>query len=174
MSSVYKSNEPYSYAIRYPGYGYNHSTTVDQALAKCFMSSKEILEILAREKETKHKEEDIKMNEKNKQILTEEECRDLESLITEEDTLEFETYELSDQIVIGFNSYLDTMTEAELQLILLKHKQYPYTRLTQINVICWNKWKMEQITKKLANSTSTSSTSSSTSTSTSSTSTSSF
>ena len=109
------------------------------------------------------------MNEKNKQILTEEECRDLESLITEEDTLEFETYELSDQIVIGFNSYLDTMTEAELQLILLKHKQYPYTRLTQINVICWNKWKMEQITKKLANSTSTSSTSS-TSTSTSSTS----
>ena len=157
MSSVYKSNEPYSYAIRYPGYGYNHSTTVDQALAKCFMSSKKILEILAREKE-----QEAEINEENKQILAEEECRDLESLITEEDTLEFETYELSDQIVIGFNSYLDTMTESELQLILLKHKQYPYTQLTQNNVISWNKWKMEQITKKLANSTSsTSSTSTS-------------
>ena len=154
MSSFYKSNAPYSYVIRYPGYGYNHSTTVDQALGKCFMSSKEILEILAREKETKHndkeKEEDIKMNKENTRILTEEEKQDLESLITEEDTLEFERYELSDQIVMGFNSYLDTMTESQLQAILLKHKQYPYTQLTQTNVICWNKWKIEEITNKIS------------------------
>jgi hypothetical protein len=145
MSSFYKSNAPYSYVIRYPGYGYNHSTTVDQALGKYYMSSKTILEILAREKK-----QEAEINEENTQILTEEEKQDLESLITEEDTLEFERYELSDQIVMGFNSYLDTMTESQLQAILLKHKQYPYTQLTQTNVICWNKWKIEEITNKIS------------------------
>lgn len=64
--------------------------------------------------------------------------------------MDFERYELSDQIVMGFNSYLDTMTESQLQAILLKHKQYLYTRLTQSNVISWNKWKIEQITNKIS------------------------
>jgi hypothetical protein len=152
MSSFYKSTAPYSYAIKYPGYGYNHPMTVDQALTKCFMSSKEILEILAREKETKHndKEEDIKINKEDTRILTEEEKLDLEAQISEEETLDFETYEISDQIVMGFNSNLDKMTESQLQTMLLKHKQYPYTRLTQHNVICWNKWKIEQIKNKIA------------------------
>jgi len=83
-------------------------------------------------------------------ILTEEEKLDLEAQISEEETLDFETYEISDQIVMGFNSDLDKMTESQLQTMLLKHKQYPYTRLTQHNVICWNKWKIEQITNKIA------------------------
>jgi hypothetical protein len=33
------------------------------------------------------------------------------------------------------------MSEVELQTMLLQHKQYPYTQLTQLNVINWNKWK---------------------------------
>ena len=146
--SSYKSIEPYSYLINLLGYGYNNPTSIDEALDKCFMPGKQILERLLAKKS--HTADELRIIEENNQPMTEEEKRDFEAQISEEDKLDFEIYELSDQIISGFNNNLDKKSEVELQTMLLQHKQYPYTRLTQLNVISWNKWKIEQISKKIA------------------------
>jgi hypothetical protein len=56
---------------------------------------------------------------------------------------------ISGKIVEGFNSDLDKMDELTLRTLLLSYKSFAYTKATQHMVICWNRWKIDQITDRL-------------------------
>lgn len=127
-----KLTKEYPLGFLCAGYGHTSENTIDAALDMWFKKSSYILE-------------ELNKNNNNPPIIYPEE----EKYYHDDDVEVVFENEISEKILEGFNKDLDKRSVLQLQTLLLRYKNFAYTRITQHEVIYWNEWKIKKIKEKL-------------------------